>query len=119
MRRLGWRRKIKEKFGKDPLRCERCGEEMELWEVWVPGRGVIYHLLEDAPIWRENETDSKVEGTAQLCLGFKFTHVLPFLVIMIVLRWVRICAPLPSSSASISMSQMSIAVHIRVISQRG
>ncbi len=70
MSKLGWRRKIKEKFGRDPLRCERCGEEMELWKVWVPGKGVVYDLLEDAPIWREGKTDSKVEGTAQFCLGF-------------------------------------------------
>ena len=70
MNKLGWRRKIKEKFGRDPLRCERCGEEMELWKVWVPGKGVVYDLLEDAPIWREAKTDSKVEGTAQFCLGF-------------------------------------------------
>jgi len=26
-----WRAKIKRKFGKDPLLCERCGTEMVLW----------------------------------------------------------------------------------------
>jgi hypothetical protein len=70
MTKLGWRRKIREKFGRDPLRCERCGEEMELWKVWVPGKGVVYDLLEDAPTWREGKIDSEVENTTQLCFGF-------------------------------------------------
>ena len=41
MSKLGWRAKIKRKFGKDPLLCERCGTEMVLWKVSaIPGEAV-------------------------------------------------------------------------------
>lgn len=70
MRKLGWRAKIKGKFGKDPLSCEKCGEEMVLWKIWVPKRGVVYYLPDDAPLWVEAKTSSKVEETVQLCFGF-------------------------------------------------
>ena len=70
MSKVGWRKKIKEKFGRDLLRCERCGCEMELWKIWIPGKGVVYDLLEDAPVWREGKTDSQVGNTTQLCFGF-------------------------------------------------
>lgn len=70
MRKLGWRAKIREKFGKDPLVCEQCGEEMMLWKVWVPKHGVVYYLPEDAPVWSEAEVSAKTEGNAQLCFSF-------------------------------------------------
>ena len=48
--KLGWRAKIKSKFGRDPLRCARYGEEMILWKVWTPKKGVVYYLPDDAPV---------------------------------------------------------------------
>jgi hypothetical protein len=70
MRKLGWRAKIKGKFGRDPMRCEQCGAEMVLWKIWVPKRGVIYYLPDDAPLWIEARAALKVEGAAQLCFSF-------------------------------------------------
>jgi Putative transposase len=42
LQKLGWRAKIKKKLGRDPTRCEGCGEEMILWKVWTPTHGVVY-----------------------------------------------------------------------------
>ena len=28
--------------GKDPLMCENCGREMDLWEIWHPVYGTIF-----------------------------------------------------------------------------
>ena len=71
MLKLRWRAKIKAKFGRDPMRCERCGEEMILWQIWTPQHGVVYYLPEDAPLCTEvNIESSKVEDNAQLCFGF-------------------------------------------------
>jgi len=36
-------------FGKDPLKCPKCGEEMELWYIWHPRYGYIYDFARDAP----------------------------------------------------------------------
>jgi hypothetical protein len=70
MSKLGWRAKIKGKFGRDPLQCEQCGAEMVLWKVWVPKHGVVYYLPDDAPHWSEARIPSKMDGTVQLCFGF-------------------------------------------------
>jgi len=70
MSKLGWRAKLKRKFGKDPLRCEHCGSEMVLWKVWTPTNGVVYYLPDDAPEWCEATLPAKPAGTAQLMLGF-------------------------------------------------
>lgn len=37
-----YRDRIKEAFGIDPLRCPRCGTEMQLEEIYHPKYGVIY-----------------------------------------------------------------------------
>jgi len=37
-----YRERYKEMSGKDPLICEHCGEEMELWEIWHPNYGTIF-----------------------------------------------------------------------------
>jgi Putative transposase len=70
MSKLGWRAKIKRKFGKDPLLCERCGTKMVLWKVWTPTSGVVYYLPDDAPEWREVAAPAKPAGNAQLSFGF-------------------------------------------------
>ena len=70
MSKLGWRTKIKRKFGKDPLLCERCGTEMVLWKVWTPTSGVVYYLPDDAHEWREVAATAKPAGSAQLSFGF-------------------------------------------------
>ena len=28
--------------GQDPLKCNKCGEQMELWRIWHPQRGFLY-----------------------------------------------------------------------------
>lgn len=70
MSKLGWRAKIKRKFGKDPLLCERCGTEMVLWKVWTPTSGVVDDRPDDAPEWREVAAPAKPGGNAQLSFGF-------------------------------------------------
>ncbi|OQY35826.1 MAG: hypothetical protein B6243_04435 [Anaerolineaceae bacterium 4572_5.2] len=40
--KLKYRERMKRGYGKDPLQCEECGEEMWLWRVWHPEYGVIY-----------------------------------------------------------------------------
>ena len=56
-----YRDRIKEAFGIDPLKCKRCGREMELEEIYHPKYGVIYdgwkELVQDEPgtgyaVWR-------------------------------------------------------------------
>ena len=42
-----YRERIKELTGDDPFICPNCGEEMILWEIWVPGHGKIYDELEE------------------------------------------------------------------------
>jgi len=42
-----YRERIKNLTGKDPFKCLSCGEEMILWEIWVPGYGKIYDELEE------------------------------------------------------------------------
>ena len=48
-----YRDRIKEAFGIDPLKCKRCGREMELEEIYHPKYGVIYdgwkELVQDEP----------------------------------------------------------------------
>jgi Putative transposase/Transposase zinc-binding domain len=42
----GYRERMREAFGRDPLVCWRCGGTMWLWQVWHPQYGVIYDELE-------------------------------------------------------------------------
>ena len=46
-RKRRYRERIKDMIGEDLLECPNCGEEMVLWEIWVPGYGKIYDELED------------------------------------------------------------------------
>jgi len=52
-----YRDRIKEAFGIDPLRCKRCGTEMELEEIYHPKYGVIYDG------WKELVWDGFESGT--------------------------------------------------------
>jgi hypothetical protein len=72
MLKLGWRVKIKGKFGRDPMLCERCGREMILWRIWTPGYGVLYYLPDAAPEWTgtEQPLQNTLIDNAQLSLGF-------------------------------------------------
>ena len=42
----GYRERIQAAFGRDPLACPRCGQEMWLWQIWHPQYGVVYDELE-------------------------------------------------------------------------
>jgi hypothetical protein len=71
--KLGWRAKITRKFGRDPMKCERCGAEMILWKVWTPTHGVVYYLPDDAPDSTEateTEVSSKDVVDAQFSFSF-------------------------------------------------
>lgn len=46
-RRKRWKERLKEAFGANPLKCPRCGEEMELWIIWHYKYGVIWELSKD------------------------------------------------------------------------
>ena len=76
-RAVSWRERLMVSFGKDPLLCTTCKEEMLLWEIWHPAYGVIFDLSRDAPLSTEYEkeqkerTQNKVDGPrwdGQLCL---------------------------------------------------
>jgi hypothetical protein len=43
----GWRERLIESFGKDPLSCPHCKEEMELWRIWHPDYGEIYDFCRE------------------------------------------------------------------------
>jgi hypothetical protein len=36
-------------FGRDPLICSKCKEEMLLWRIWHPKYGEIFDLSKDGP----------------------------------------------------------------------
>jgi hypothetical protein len=65
-----WRDKIMREFGKGLLLCERCGTEMALWKIWTLTSGVVYHLPDDEPEWREVAAPAMPAGNAQLSFGF-------------------------------------------------
>jgi hypothetical protein len=62
-----YRERMHTAFGRDPLRCPRCGGEMWLWQIWHPHYGVVYDELEhmkqgayervERPVCREPESD--------------------------------------------------------------
>jgi hypothetical protein len=55
--KLTYRERMQQAFGRDPLKCPRCGTEMWLWSIWHPDYGVIYDELEriQAGIYERNE----------------------------------------------------------------
>lgn len=40
--RKNYRERYKESKGEDPLKCPKCGREMEVWKIWHPKYGIIY-----------------------------------------------------------------------------
>lgn len=42
-----WKQRIIENFGKNPIKCRKCGKEMEIWEIWNEGYGTIYHIFNE------------------------------------------------------------------------
>ncbi len=42
-------------FGKDPLLCSKCKEEMLLWKIWHPKYGTIFDLSRDGPFLAEKK----------------------------------------------------------------
>lgn len=42
-RAMKWRERMIKSFGKDPVRCKKCGKEMILWEIWDPKYDFIFH----------------------------------------------------------------------------
>ena len=70
MEKLGWRAKIKAKFGRDPMRCDDCGREMILWKIWTPGYGTLFYLPDDVPESMEIKPAPKQEIIAQLNFAF-------------------------------------------------
>ena len=52
-------------FGRDPLRCPRCGEEMELWRIWHPKYGDLFDLGRDSPGVELFDEQNLANGKAQ------------------------------------------------------
>jgi hypothetical protein len=62
---LGWRQRLIQAFGRDPLRCPRCGEEMELWRIWHPRYGDLFDLGRDSPGVELFDEQNLANGKAQ------------------------------------------------------
>ena len=45
-KQLTFREKILEWRKKDPLKCKKCGHQMELVQVWIKGKGYVFDLYE-------------------------------------------------------------------------
>lgn len=56
-----YRERLIECFGKDPVRCPCCGNDMELWKIWHPKYGDIYNFQRDAPVVEEYEEIERKE----------------------------------------------------------
>ncbi len=55
-----WKQRIIESFGKNPLKCPKCGKEMELWEIWNEKSGMIFHIFDELKRLKEvPEEDGK------------------------------------------------------------
>ena len=42
-----WKQRIIDSYGKNPIKCRKCGKEMELWEIWNERYGTIYHIFDE------------------------------------------------------------------------
>ena len=62
---LSWRERLIKSFGKDPLICPDCHQEMELWRIWHPGYGNIYDFGRDSPPIEYEETILEKEKAKQ------------------------------------------------------
>jgi hypothetical protein len=60
-----YRERVIKSFGRDPLKCPRCGEEMMLFTMWHPKYGHIYDIREYA-ISREEERRPSNEKVARV-----------------------------------------------------
>lgn len=62
---IGYRDRIKNSFGIDPLSCQRCGAEMELEGIWHPKYGWIVDNRNDffTEVLPEQSDGGSVEGT--------------------------------------------------------
>lgn len=49
-KKKNWKERIIESFGKNPLKCKRCGEEKILWKIWHKDYGVIYDIRETSNV---------------------------------------------------------------------
>jgi len=56
-KKISWRERIIRSFGKDPLLCPKCREEMLLWRIWHPKYGTIFELSRDGP-FENAQTDN-------------------------------------------------------------
>ncbi|MFQ6092186.1 MAG: transposase, partial [bacterium] len=70
-----YRERMIRSFGKDPLICEDCGQEMMLYSIWHPGYGIIYSFEDDCvPLIEERDYEEKEEkkgeASEQLCFPF-------------------------------------------------
>jgi hypothetical protein len=73
--RAGYRERMQTAFGRDPLRCPRCGNVMWLWQIWHPQYGVVYDELErmkggvyeqgERPVCRRVECDRAGDAGAE------------------------------------------------------
>ena len=64
-----------ETFGVNPFICSKCGENLELWEIWIPQYGTVYNILYKSnyrTIITEEVNDSKdkinIDNYEQQCL---------------------------------------------------
>jgi hypothetical protein len=74
---LGWRQRLIQTFGQDPLPCPRCGEEMELWRIWHPRYGDLFDLGRDSPgMELLDEKDSAKEEAQRFLEGSRWTSQL-------------------------------------------
>ena len=62
---LSWRQRLIRTFGRDPLVCPRCGDEMELWRVWHPRYGDLFDWGRDSPGVELLDEKDSTEGKAQ------------------------------------------------------
>ena len=59
-KKISWRERIIRSFGKDPLLCPKCREEMLLWRIWHPKYGTIFELARDGPFENAQEDNEKI-----------------------------------------------------------
>ena len=76
--KLTYRERMKQAFGRDPLRCPRCGTEMWLWCIWHPDYGVIYDELQrmKAGVYERHERPPpEPDRTRDVGLGQRPRHL--------------------------------------------
>ena len=47
VKKLCFKDRVKESTGKNPLRCSKCGEEMDLYYIWHQRYGIIFDAEKD------------------------------------------------------------------------